>query len=234
MTIPSLTQSHQIVTQFDLKRHVSLSDQIDALNREAARDKGRWLKYHAVDFTKPDALQDFLHELGEYDRIDVCVNNAGINRNNYIDEVRVEDLQDMLAVNLQAPALITRAISPIMKRRHYGRIVNIASIWGVIGKEKRSVYSISKFGLRGLTTGSAIDLAPYNILVNTVSPGFVMTELTRRNLSEQEMEELARQVPMGRFAEPEEIAKAVLFLASSHNTYITAQNVVVDGGFVHV
>jgi 3-oxoacyl-[acyl-carrier protein] reductase len=104
----------------------------------------------------------------------------------------------------------------------------------VISKAKRSLYSISKFGLRGLTIASALDLAPYNVLVNAVSPGFVMTELTKSILREEEMEQLAAQVPLGRFAKPEEISKTVLFLASDLNTYITGQNLIIDGGYTNV
>lgn len=209
-------------------------DSFDASEWETRHGNSLPPQYHSVDFANPDDLEHFLAELENYDRIDVCVNNAGINRINYIDQTKDEDLQDIMAVNLQAPTFITRAVSRVMKRQRYGRIVNISSIWGVIGKEKRSSYTISKFGVRGLTIGSAIDLAPHNILVNSVSPGFVLTELTRSILSAQEMVDLARQVPVGRFAEIEEISKVVLFLASVHNTYVTGQNIVVDGGFVNV
>lgn len=206
--------------------------EVDALNRASGKRRRR--TYHAVDFRHADSLKGFVDELARAERIDVCINNAGINRLNPIDETLDEDLREIMAVNVEAPVLITRAVSRVMKRHNYGRIVNISSIWGSIGKPKRSVYSVSKFAIRGLTVGAAVDLAPYNVLVNTVSPGFVLTDLTRQNLSEQEISELARQVPVGRFAEPAEIAKAVLFLASAENTYITGQNLVVDGGFVHV
>jgi 3-oxoacyl-[acyl-carrier protein] reductase len=93
---------------------------------------------------------------------------------------------------------------------------------------------MSKFGLRGLTVSSAIDLASYNILVNSVSPGFVMTDLTQRILGPVEMERMAKEVPMGRFAQPEEISRAVLFLASDLNSYISGQNLIIDGGYVNV
>ena len=121
-----------------------------------------------------------------------------------------------------------------MQERKFGRIINITSIFGVISKAKRSIYTTTKFGLRGLTVTSAIELAPYNVLVNSVSPGFVLTELTKSILSEEEMKNLASQVPIGRFAEPDEISHVVLFLASPLNTYLTGQNIVVDGGFVDV
>lgn len=212
----------------------SNAEQIATLNREAELDGKCSKRYFAVDFSNKENTHDFLNQISKINKIDICINNAGINRINYIDETLLEDWHDIQAVNLEAPFLITRAVSKIMKANSYGRIVNIASIFGVISKAKRSLYSISKFGLRGLTVSSALDLAPYNILVNTVSPGFVQTELTERILSKDEMDKLAEQVPIGRFAQPEEISKAVLFLASSQNTYITGHNLIIDGGFVNV
>lgn len=207
--------------------------QVESLN-EGALHSNALKKYFVADFSDKQSTEIFLDEIGRYNRIDVCVNNAGINRINYIDETLVEDFEDIMAVNLHAPFMITRVVSRIMKRNGYGRIVNISSIFGVISKEKRSVYSISKFGLHGLTVSSANELARHNVLVNTVSPGFVKTDLTERILGPEEMAALATQVPLGRFAEPAEIARIVLFLASSLNTYIAGQNIIADGGFVNV
>lgn len=137
-------------------------------------------------------------------------------------------------VNLKAPFLITKTVGRKMKRQGYGRIVNIASVFGVVSREQRAAYSSSKFALRGLTMAVSNELARHNVLVNAVSPGFILTDLTRRILSEQEIVDLAQQIPMRRFGKPEEIAKVVLFLASSMNTYLTGQNIIVDGGYVNV
>lgn len=205
-------------------------DEVEALN--AAAPQGR--RWHAVDFTDSDSAAAFAGALEGMERIDACVNNAGINRINPVDETRLEDWNDVVAVNLTGPMLVTRAVSRVMKRAGYGRIVNIGSIFGSVSREKRSVYSTTKFGVRGLTVASSNDLARHGILVNSVSPGFVMTDLTRRMLSEEEREQLARQVPAGRLAEPGDISPAVLFLCSRLNTYITGQDVVVDGGFLNV
>lgn len=191
--------------------------------------------YYAADFTNGTAVENLIDELCQHhNTIDVCINNAGINKINFIDEIENKDWNDVLSVNLQAPLLITRRLSQSMKKRRYGRIVNIASIFGSVSKAKRSLYSISKFGLRGLTVASALDLAPFNVLVNTVSPGFVRTDLTQSILNQTEIAEMTAKVPLGRFAKPEEISKAVLFLASDLNTYITGQDLVVDGGYVSV
>jgi 3-oxoacyl-[acyl-carrier protein] reductase len=122
----------------------------------------------------------------------------------------------------------------MMIKNGYGRIVNIASIFGVISKEKRAVYSATKFGIHGLTVGCSNDLARFNILVNTVSPGFVLTDLTRKNLSIIEMELLSNQVPIKRMAETSDISNVAVFLLSNLNQYLTGQNIIVDGGFTNV
>jgi 3-oxoacyl-[acyl-carrier protein] reductase len=203
--------------------------------REAHEAEGiRNIRYRHVEFSDESSFQPFLEEMAGLDRLDVCVNNAGTNRNNPIDETRVEDYDYLQNVNLRAPFLVCRAVSPVMKKRKYGRIVNLASVWGVISRPKRSVYSITKFGVVGLTKAVSADLAPHGILVNAVSPGFTMTELTKNTVSETEIGELSGLIPLGRFAEPPEIAKMVLFLSSPLNTYLTGQNVIVDGGFTSV
>ncbi|MEK7555174.1 MAG: SDR family oxidoreductase [Patescibacteria group bacterium] len=193
-----------------------------------------WKKYYVVDFTDPVSFSGFLKELSAFKRIDICINNAGTNVTSNISEIKDADLDSIIEVNLRAPLKITSTVSKIMKKNKYGRIVNIASIWSVISKSDKSIYTATKFGIRGLTVASAIDLAPHNILVNAVSPGVVDSGMSRRMLGKKGMKEWAKKVPLGRLAKPEDISSAVLFLASKENTYITAQNLVVDGGFVNV
>lgn len=209
-------------------------DEIEKLNAENVSAGITSVRYEAVDFGDKESLDAFLVQLEKEKRIDVCVNNAGINRLNLIDEIETSDLDAMLDINLRAPILICRSVTRTMKQAGYGRIVNIASIWSVISKPKRSVYTATKFGLVGMTKTLAAELGASNILVNAVSPGFVETDMTATTLSAEDKRELTAQVPMNRFAQPEEIAKVVLFLASDQNTYLTGQNIVVDGGFVSV
>lgn len=116
-------------------------------------------------------------------------------------------------------------------RHGYGRIINISSIWGHIAMPTRSVYAATKFGVRGIALAAAAELAPFNILVNTVSPGFTLTDMVRQNYSKAELKEIAARIPLARLAEPSDISKAVLFLASKLNTYITGQSLLVDGGY---
>ena len=198
---------------------------------ESAKSKTKPVEYLYLDFTLPDSVSECLGILSKLDRIDVLVNNAGVNKINPIDEIAEEDWDWINAVNLRGPFLITKMFAKKMKEQKSGRIVNISSIFGVVSKEKRTAYSTTKWGLIGLTKAIALDLAPDNILVNVVSPGFVDTELTRRVLGEEGIDELVGKIPQLRLANCKEIAKTVLFLASEHNTYITGQNIIVDGGF---
>ena len=124
-----------------------------------------------------------------------------------------------------------RLISEKMKKKKSGKIINISSIFSVVSKVKRSVYSASKWGLVGLTKAVALELAPFNIQVNAVSPGFVDTKLTRKIIGEKNLIQLEESIPQGRLANPKEIASVILFLSSDKNTYLTGQNIIVDGGY---
>ena len=205
--------------------------EIEDLNRQnddAGRSHVRWLQ---ADFSSASSTESLVGKISEMPPFHVLINNAGTNRINLIDEIHTDDVDLLLSINLRAPLLLCKAVSRGMKEMQYGRIVNIASIWSVITKPGRTVYAATKTGLAGMTRSVAVDLASQGILVNAVSPGFVETELTRASLSPEERENLAAQVPVRRFAAPDEIARIVLFLSSSLNSYLTGQNIVVDGGF---
>ena len=187
-----------------------------------------------VDFSDTNSTMEFIKSISSFDKIDICINNAGINRIDYLEDISVEDYDDILRVNLYAPLLISQCVSKVMKKNKYGRIINISSIWGTITKEKRTSYTTSKAGLIGMTKTMSVELAKYNILVNSVSPGFTLTELTKSILSDDDIKELSEQVPVGRFASVDEISKVVMFLSSELNTYINGQDIKVDGGFTNV
>lgn len=190
------------------------------------------IKWLEVDFTNPKSFESFIESLAEIGKIDGLVNNAGINIIKPINEVTLVDYEELMAVNLKAPYFI---IKKIAGRLHQGgKIVNIASIWSKITKSHRTLYTASKSGISGLTRALAVELGPKNILVNTLSPGFVLTDLTKESLSETEIIELSEQIPLKRMAQPQEIAEIVAFLVSNNNTYLTGQNIVVDGAFTIV
>ena len=207
--------------------------EIEELNNEATKKRYR-KKYFQLDLLDPNSLEVFIDNVSKYNKIDGLVNNAGINRLNHIQDSSLNDWHDMLDVNLTAPYRLIKSISQKMIANKFGRIVNISSIFGVISKEKRAIYSATKFGIHGLTVGCSNDLARHNILVNSVSPGFVLTDLTKKNLSSTELSNLELQIPMQRLADVNDISNVVIFLLSNLNKYLTGQNIVVDGGFTNV
>ncbi len=162
----------------------------------------------------------------------VLINNAGINPISSLEDLTEGAVAQTLQVNLMAPIKLIQGLHNTMKLNNYGRIINISSIWSIVAKEKRLAYSASKFGINGVTKTLALELAPYNILVNSVCPGYVNTALTRQNVPEAELHKICQLIPLGRLAEPAEIAETVFFLGSQANSYITGQQIIVDGGYV--
>lgn len=200
----------------------------------SAKAAGRRARYMAVDFGDESSTRTFLGEVSRLPRLDVLINNAGTNKVAPIDELPDEHYDLIERINLRGPLFLSREASRVMRKANYGRIINIASVWSVITRAERVVYTTTKAGLAGMTRTMSVDLARYGILVNAVSPGFVETDLSRKTLGEEAKQKLVAQVPLGRYAQPEEIAKVVVFLASDLNTYLTGQNIVVDGGFTIV
>lgn len=188
--------------------------------------------YEQLDLTNITCVGQFEKEvINETPDLDILINNAGVNIIESIDAIQDKHWEKLITVNLTGTMRMTRASAKMMKKRgNGGKVLNVSSIFGVISKEKRDSYSASKAGVIGLTRASALDLAPYNILVNALCPGFTLTELTSSILSKKEIENMAQNVPLGRFAEVSEIARTALFLCSDLNTYITGQTIVVDGG----
>ena len=202
---------------------------------ESLRSKGKGaVQGWVADFTDPSSLDEMRRRIKALSHLHILINNAGINKIVPIENIEVMDFEKILDLNLQAPAILSAAAASLMKSQNWGRIINIASIWSVMTKPGRAMYTASKFGLVGLTKATAADLGEYNILVNALSPGFTKTDLTNATVPQAEQKRIAQQVPMRRFAEPEEMANVALFLCSELNTYITGQNIVVDGGFVSV
>lgn len=183
-----------------------------------------------LDLSDENSVKFFLEQHKE-ERYDIIVNNAGINDINDIENITDEEIERAMQINLLTPLKMLRAFVPLMKQNQYGRIVNIGSIWGIVSKRGRTVYSITKHGIHGLTKTLAVELAEYGILVNTVCPGFTLTELTKKNNTPQQIQEISQEIPMKRMAEPEEIADAVCYLVSERNSYLTGQLIAVDGGY---
>jgi 3-oxoacyl-[acyl-carrier protein] reductase len=185
-----------------------------------------------LDFQDDVSLKAFIGHLQELDRIDVLVNNAGINKIDLIYDVQDEDWDRIIKVNLTGAERLMKEVSRIMIDKSIkGRMLNVSSIFGIISKSKRNAYSAGKAGLIGLTRSTSLDLAPHGILVNALCPGFVDTDMTASILSAQDKKDLSEVVPLGRFAKEEEIARAAVYLCSGLNTYMTGQTFVIDGGY---
>ena len=166
-------------------------------------------------------------------KVDILVNNAGITRDNLFMRMKDEEWDDVIAVNLTAAFTLMRgAIRGMMKNRS-GRIVNIASISGVIGNPGQPNYSASKAGLVGMSKSLAREIAPRGITVNCIAPGFITTPMTGE-LNEKQVEQIAQAIPSGTFGEPDDIAAAVLYLSSDVAQYMTGQTLHINGGIVMV
>lgn len=169
--------------------------------------------------------------LQSFTQIDILVNNAGITRDGLLVRMKEEDWDLVLSVNLKSAFLCCKEVSRHMMKARAGRIVNIASVVGIMGNAGQANYSASKAGLIGLTKTLAREFASRNINVNAVAPGFIKTAMTDK-LSDTDKQKLTNQIPMQRLGLPADVANAVLFLCSSLADYITGQVLTVDGGLV--
>lgn len=164
-----------------------------------------------------------------YGRVDILVNNAGITRDGLLMRMKDEDWDAVLTVNLKGAFLCTRAASKVMTKQRFGRIINIASVVGQMGNAGQANYCASKAGLMGLTRSNARELAKRNITVNAVAPGFIVSDMTEA-LPDKVKQEMAAQIPLERFGTADDIANAVVFLATDASGYITGQVLAVNGG----
>ena len=186
--------------------------------------------YFCVDFNNETEMSDFIDNIAKID-FDVLINNAGTNKIGNIEKYKLSDYERIINLNLVSCFRITKAVIPNMKKKNYGRIINITSISSEISMPLRSAYCSSKFGLLGLTKASAVELAENNILINSIGPGVTSTELTVSVLGENKMKEIASNVPMKRLGTVEDISNVVMFISSSKNTYMVGQNLIIDGGY---
>ena len=209
-------------------------EEVEQLNATALERSIPNIHYVQVDFSNEESTQNYLRILGGTDKIDICVNNAGVNRIASFINTSDEDFDWVNQINLRSPYRTLKVIVPKMIEQQYGRIINIASIWSMVTRPGRSLYTSSKKALVGMTETLAVELAPHNILVNAVSPGFTLTELTRSTNTTEELEAIQRNIPLQRMADPKEIASLVAYLCSDLNTYCTGQNITIDGGYTNL
>ena len=183
-----------------------------------------------LDLSSPKSIDEFLSQLTTH--IDIVINNAGILKVGQHDEISTEDFHEVFQVNVVAPFKIISGVIEDMKQQKFGRIVNISSIWGQKSREGRALYSSSKAALDALTRSLAIEFASYNILINSVAPGYIETDMLKQYNTEKELSTIRDKIPMKRFGKKIEIAELVKFLCSENNSYITGQILTIDGGYV--
>lgn len=202
-------------------------------NKKAVKElseTGRDVRLYICDVKDPEQVVSVAEEiLADFGTVDVLVNNAGITRDNLLPSLSVMDIDDVIDVNLKGTIYLTRAfVRSFVKQRH-GNIVNISSVVGLMGNKGQANYAASKAGIIGFTKTVAKEYGRRNIRCNAIAPGYIQTEMTAA-LNEEQTNEIAKQLPLGRLGQPEDVADLALFLAGDSSRYITGEVIKVDGG----
>ena len=206
-------------------------DELSAAVEDIASSDSKKIVFEVCDLSQRENV-DRLAEaaIGRFGKVDILVNNAGSNCPQPIDEIKDEDWDRIMELNLTNIMRLTRALVPGMKERRWGRIIHLSSVLGLGGKEGRGIYSSSKAGILGLTYATALDLGPFNVTVNSIAPGPFLTDLPKSLLNAEQQQGFSDRTAMGRWGQPDEIAGPLLLLASDAGSYITGTCLTVDGG----
>jgi len=195
---------------------------IEGMGRKAIKVKANVASSQEVD----DMFKQVLETFG---KLDILVNNAGITRDNLIMRMKEEEFDEVIATNLKGVFNCVKAATRPMMKQRYGHIINISSVVGALGNPGQANYVAAKAGVIGMTKATAKELSSRGITVNAVAPGFIETDMTDK-LSEDTRSQMLKQIPLARLGQPDDIAKAVRFLASDDASYMTGQTIHVDGG----
>lgn len=206
-------------------------DELKAAKAEIGDGLDVRVEYRVTDMTSRDEVKALADDtLARFGKVDILVNNAGSNAPQPIDEIKDEDWDRILELNLSSIMVLTRALVPQMKERKWGRVIHISSVLGLGSKEARNAYSATKAAVIGFAKASALDLGPHGITVNCIAPGPFLTDLPLSLLNEAQQQKFADFTAMGRWGNPREIAGPALLLASEAGSYITGETLLVDGG----
>jgi 3-oxoacyl-[acyl-carrier protein] reductase len=213
-----------VIIDVNLESAEETSREIVAIGRKSFA-----LKVDVSNFGEMEALINKTRD--EWGSVDILVNNAGITRDNLILKMTPDDYDMVININLKGVFNGIKAVYPVMMKQRSGKIVSIASVIGLIGNAGQANYASSKAGVIALTKTAAKELAGRNVTVNAVAPGYIRTAMTDK-LADNVKEEMLKMIPLKRMGQPEDVAKAVLFLSSEDSDYITGQTITVDGGMV--
>lgn len=199
---------------------------------EELRKLGVEAELFLADVSQEDSVSNMVEKIiTRFGRVDILVNNAGINRDGLLHKGNLANWEAVMAVNLTGPFICTKAVLPSMRAQEYGRIVNLSSLTARMGIFGTGYYATSKAGLIGLTKVTAVENASKRITCNALAPGYINTDMMNK-YPEDQLKALIAKIPMGRLAEPKEVAEAALFLAADASSYITGAVLDINGGFL--
>ena len=207
----------------------SSQEKAEELKKEL-KEEGYEIEIFKADVSKEEECQKLVeYSIKKYNKIDILVNNAGIDKYQLITEVTKKDWEEIINTNLYSAFCMCQKVLPNMIHNKNGCIINISSIWGIVGASTEVVYSISKAGIDGLTKALAKEVGPSNIRVNSIAPGYIETDINK-DVTKEEKEEIIKEIPLEKTGEPKEIAKCVNWLVEDN--YTTGQIISINGGWV--